>query len=159
MAIKLVTPKEPKTPKRKSKPYYILTIDYMIGDANGATSETAEISADNPFLERFCKILNKLKSPKGRWGIMLNYETIEANYKQKHITRDEANFMICMMNENHEDYDEGLKDYLKTEEEKNFAYEFTGICRADTEYSFLTYEGFELIYVDEYKKHHQTKIK
>jgi len=77
MSITLIKPKEKKLPKRKSKPYYILTIKYMIGDADGDTSEEAEISKDNPFLERFCKILRKLRNPEGHWGISLSDEGLE----------------------------------------------------------------------------------
>ena len=157
MSITLVKPKEKKLPKRKSKPYYILTISYMIGDADGDTSEEAEISVDNPFLERFCKILRKLKNPKGSWGISLDDEGIEANYLQKHITKDEYNFFRCMMYFDPEDED--LKGYLKTEKEEEFAAQFNDVISSNTEYSFLTYKGFTLIYVDEYKVKHKTRIK
>ena len=157
MSIVLIKPKEKKPPKRKSKPYYILTIYYMIGDADGDTSEEVEISADNPFLERFCKILKKLRNPEGHWGISLNDESLEANYLQKHITKDDYNFFRCMMSFDPEDED--LKGYLKTEKEEEFAAQFNDVITSEIEYSFLTYQGFTLVYVDEYKVKHKTRIK
>ena len=159
MSILLVKPKKETILKKKSKPYYELIIHYMIGDSNGYTTEEADISVDNPFLERFCKILKKLKNPKHRWGFGLDIESIESNYKEKHITEDDKNFMICMMTNDPSNYDEDLKDYLKSEKEEEFANDFVKICRSESEYSFLTYQGFELTYVDENRKRHATKIK
>lgn len=159
MAITLIKEEKQKIPKRKSKPYYILTINYMIGDADGETHETGDISADNPFLEKFCKILKKLKNPKGHWGISLECESIYANLKQRHITKDEHDFMICMMTTETQDYNVDSKKYLKTEKDEEFANDLNELCRSNTEYSFLTYEGFDLVYVDEYKKRHKTKLK
>lgn len=57
-----------KKQKKASTPYYSLTYKYMIGDANGETSETVEVSKDNPFLERYVKLLRSLKPLSDTWG-------------------------------------------------------------------------------------------
>jgi len=157
MSIQIISSKN-KPLKKKIKPHYYLIINYMIGDSNGDTIEESEISLDNPFLERFCKILKKLKNPKGCWGIKLDEEAIEANYKQKCITKDEKDFFLNILQVEGMEEEESDK-FFKSEEEAQFAVEISELIRTETEYSFLTYQGFELFYVDENKKRHKTRLR
>jgi hypothetical protein len=145
MAIKIV---KEKTHKRKKKPYYLLVYNYMIGDADGYTTEEVEVSIDNPYLERYCKLLNKLKPNKGYWGLSLDEENIEKCHNEKQINKEEYDFLMATMFENEEMYDgDGAKSEF-----------FEGV-RSDTEYSFLVFENVELFYFDENGKKHKTKIK
>ena len=67
-------------PKNKSKklsdPYYKLVYNYMIGDANGYTTEEETVSLDNPYVERYITLMNSLKTTKGKWGIILNSNSL-----------------------------------------------------------------------------------
>ncbi len=56
-----------KNTKSNTKPHYLLEYEYMIGDADGQTSEVVELSLDNPHIEKYCRLLNKLKPIKGHW--------------------------------------------------------------------------------------------
>lgn len=155
MAIEIV-PK--KTNKTKSTPFYTLTYDYMIGDANGDTSEEVQLSADNPYIERYCKLLNSLKSTKGTWGITLNRNDIYKHFQEKQITQDDYDFLMATMFEGEND------DYFKPENdiEKNtvekYACEFWEGVRAEAEYSFLVFQGVSLTYTDEYGEEHKTRF-
>ena len=42
-------------------PHYLLKFNYIIGDANGYTSRKVEVSLENPYIERFVKLLRSLK--------------------------------------------------------------------------------------------------
>lgn len=155
--IELVKEKKPKKP---SKPYYILKYNYMIGDADGNTSEEVELSADNPFVERYCKLLNSLGAAKGRWGVMLESGKLNDHLDVKQITEDDYNFLYrTMFPEDIEDDEVEIVNYFKTKEENKWGNEFFEGVRSEAEYSFLVFEGVELFYVDEYKKKHKTKIK
>jgi hypothetical protein len=57
--------------EEKCTPHYELVYNYMIGDADGDTTETCEVSLDNPFFERFIVLINSLPCPKDSWGISL----------------------------------------------------------------------------------------
>lgn len=156
--IKIVEPKEPKKPKKAKKPYYELEYDYMIGDANGNTSEETRISVDNPFVERYVTLLNKLKSTKGHWGVMLEQRRMYAHQEEKQITEDDYNFLIRTMFGTEGEENDGLEPYFTTDSDNKFADEFADGVRADTEYSFLVFEGIDLYYYDENGKKNNTKI-
>ena len=159
--IKLV---EKKVNKEKvSEPYYLLVYNYMIGDANGDTTEEVEISKDNPFLERYCILLNSLKPVKGRWGVMLESARIASSFSEGQITEDDYKFLMrTMFIEDLEDWEEEeeeellLKNYFKTEQDNNWADEFFEGVRAEADYSFLVFQGVSLTYVDEYGIKHGT---
>lgn len=146
--IQIKNPTKPS--KKKIKPYYLLTYNYMIGDADGYTSEEVELSADNPHIERHCKLLQKLKPIKGHWGISLNQEQINNALKCKQITKSDYDFLFRTMFPY--DLDEEDENYI----EDKFLDEFDSGIKSDTEYSFLTFQDLELIYVDENNTHHQT---
>jgi len=149
--IEIVKEKEKKN-KKKSDPYYILKYEYMIGDANGNTSEKVHVSADNPYLERYVRLLNALKPLGGHWGIVFDRNDMSKFVEEKQITEEECKFLERMMFENcavdSEDYDEN----------DEHAWEFVDGVQGDTEYSFLVFEGVKLTYVDEDGTKHKTKI-
>ena len=39
------------------KPHYRLTYYYTIGDSNGNTEKTVQLSLDNPYIERYVKLI------------------------------------------------------------------------------------------------------
>ena len=143
--------KEKKSTK-KSDPFYTLTYQYMIGDADGETSETTTLSLNNPFIERYVTLLNSLKPTKGTWGLMLQKEDIKKCFKEKQISEDDYNFLCRMM------FQDKQSDFLVPINYESYAYEFYEGVRADTEYSFLVFEGCDLRYIDEYGKKHKTRI-
>lgn len=148
-----------RTPRKKITPHYILTYDYMIGDANGNTSEKAKISADNPFIERYVTLLGKLKPIKGTWGIMLRPQDIYGNYKEKRISKIDYEFLMKAMFEYDEDEDEEtvFEEFLSiTEKEEDFLFELQEGVQAETEYSFLVFQGADLTYIDEHGEKHDT---
>lgn len=160
MAIKIIKEEE-KKPKKKQDPYYILKYEYMIGDANGYTNEKITVSADNPFIERYVKLLNKLEPTKGTWGIILSYgNRMWSHHQEGQITLDDYNFLnrLAFPESLDEEEDEESINYFKTEQENDWADEFYEGVRSDTEYSFLVFQGVELKYVDEYGKKHKTKF-
>jgi len=143
--------KETKT-KKKSSPYYILKYEYMIGDADGNTSEKVEVLADNPYLERYVKLLNSLKPLDGKWGIVLDSYEFHKFVEQGQITEDDYKFLNSLMWEGNDLY-EGI------DEDDEHAWAFCEGVQGETEYSFLVFEGIKLTYVDEDGKKHKTKIK
>lgn len=143
-----------KKTKKKQEPYYRLVFNYMIGDANGDTTEETETSIDNPYLERFVKLLNGLEPLKGHWGVMLEDYRLQRHVKEGHITQEDYEFLAPMMfydweeeNDIEADYDDGHK------------YGFMDCIRAEAEYSFLVFQGIDLFYYDENGVEHETKIK
>ncbi len=160
--------KKPKKAKGKKEPHYVIKYQYMIGDANGYTTEKVKVSADNPFVERYCKLLNSLKATKGHWGVMLEEDRLDDFLKEKQITKDDYKFLSETMFDNFDfcdDEDIEIEEdrfkhcYFKTKEEQKFASEFYEGVRSDTEYSFLVFEYVELFYVDEDGIKHETEFK
>jgi len=147
MAIKFVTKKEVKK-RKKVKPHYLLVYNYMIGDADGNTTEEVTVSLDNPYVEKYCKLLNKLNPTKGYWGVSLDQDRLKDHLKAKQITKNDFEFLSKLMFENYEEDDT----------DDDFAYEFYDGVRSETEYSFLTFEGVDLYYVNEYGQKLETKF-
>lgn len=147
-----------KNTKRISDPYYELVYDYMIGDSNGDTTEEVEVSLDNPYVERYVELLDKLKATPGHWGVMLEDGRIYDHYKDKQITKDDYCFLMRMMfppGYGREEETGEFAFHVPTEN-KDFANEFEGGVRADAEYSFLVFQGATLYYVDEYGNREET---
>ena len=136
-----------KGTKEILEPYYVLTFKYTIGDADGETEKTVVLSKDNPFIERFCKLLNNLSPIKGYWGVMLEDWRISEHFEEGQITEDDYNFLMRTMFIT--DYDS--YDSFKTESDTLFIDEFYGGVSSKTEYSFLVFEGVSLGYVDEHR--------
>ncbi len=157
--IKIVKEKQPKS---KSTPYYSLTYKYMIGDANGETSETVIVSKDNPFLERYVKLLRSLKPTHDSWGIVFEQHRLANFLDEKQITEEDYYFLQRMMFEEYDEDDEDseiAKRFIVSKDDEKYADQFSqGVC-GQTEYSFLVFEGIELMYIDEYKKKHKAIVK
>jgi hypothetical protein len=162
MAIR-IRKKEAKKSK-KTDPHYILKYNYMIGDANGDTSEKVKISKDNPFLERYYKLLNSLKPTQGTWGIILDRETIYKTYEENQITKDDYYFLMRIMFEEYEEEEDMESPNPKEpkfkvdKKDKEYANEFFEGVRSETEYSFLVFEGLSLKYVDENGEKHDADV-
>lgn len=158
--IKLVQKRKKR--KANKKPYYTLEYRYMIGDANGNTSETVKLSADNPFIERYVKLLNGLKPNKQSWGVQLNDEDLDGFYSESQITLDDLRFLRRLMFEEYDIYEENdeVEGYTYPIEKDNlkFAREFYSGVRDESEYSFLVFEEAVLKYSNEYGEKFDTKI-
>jgi len=138
--------KKPKVPRVKKN--HQLKISYMIGDSNGYTHRKAVISIKNPFLKHVTEALDKLQVCERSWGLQLNDEDYEDNYKNKNINKLEYD-LLCLVSGY--SFDEGAADYFFKEHnfensETNFNYlqEFEGLFIEDTSYSFLVYQGYSL---------------
>lgn len=151
---------EKKKKNKKAKaPYYKLKFHYMIGDGNGNTNEEVNISVNNPFLERFVTLLDKLEPCKGSWGVQLEDEDIYGNYKEGRITEDDYKFLGTLMFDGWEDEEaEEGEEYKLEAENDDHTYEFFEGVRAEAEYSFLVFEGVTLKYVNEYGEKFNTEI-
>lgn len=145
-----------KNKKATVKPHYELVYNYMIGDANGNTTEEVELSIDNPYIERYCTLLGKLKPTPGHWGVMLEAHDMYEHVEAKQITNDDYHFLERMMFEHDEDDEIDEKTFIVEEENEDFADEFYPGVSADTEYSFLVFQGVDLWYIDEYGEKHGT---
>ena len=125
-------------------PYYTLTYNYSIGDTWGRTTQDVYLSIDNPYIERYCTLLNSIQPLKGRWGIILNEETVELCFKEENqITEDDYNFLMrTMFSEEN--------NYFKSDRENDYADEFYEGVMEELDYSFLVFEGVKLTYTDEH---------
>lgn len=125
-------------------PYYTLTYNYSIGDTWGRTTQDVYLSIDNPYIERYCTLLNSIQPLKGRWGIILNEETVELCFKEENqITEDDYNFLMrTMFSEEN--------NYFKSDRENDYADEFYDGVMEELDYSFLVFEGVKLTYTDEH---------
>lgn len=142
---------ETKKKKKKNEPYYLLKFEYMIGDANGNTSETVKISKDNPYLERFYTLLTSLKPIKNRWGVILEWDRLLDTYEEGQLTEEEYSFLEGLM------FDDSDSEAFDFGNDK-FSCEFFEGVRGHTEYSYLTLEGLSLKYVDEYGIKHKCEV-
>ena len=149
----MITIVKEKPSKKERKPYYELKYNYMIGDADGNTSEKVSLSADNPFIERYVKLLNGFRPLKGHWGTVFHNNILDKLLEEKQITEDDYNFLDVTMNE------EPDATFEVPKEQEKFLYEFFDGVRGDTEYSFLVFQGCELSYFDEFGTKNKTKIK
>lgn len=126
-----------------------LKYKYQIGSSSDNIVEKIKVSNNNPFVERYCKLLNEVKPLKGSWGTMLEMKEVSGWLKEKQITKDDYNFLTrVMFPENLDDEDDEVVNYFKTEEDNKWADElclgvdgFDSGVRSDTEYSFLVFEG------------------
>lgn len=131
-----------KKKKVSTKPHYLLVYNYMIGDANGDTTEKVKLSVDNPYIEKFVKLLNSLKPTKETWGLILDFSSIERIYKEGQINKKDYNFLLRIMFKRKE-CESNISD------EDNYANEFFKGVRSETPYTFLVFKGCDLFYIDE----------
>ena len=125
-------------------PYYTLIYNYSIGNSCGYTTKEVYLSVDNPYIERYCTLLNSIQPLKGRWGIILNEEVIELCFKKENqITEDDYNFLMrTMFSEDN--------NYFKSDKENNYADEFYEGVIEELGYHFLVFEDVKLTYTDEH---------
>ena len=125
-------------------PYYTLTYNYSIGNTCGHTTQAVYLSVDNPYIERYCTLLNSIQPLKGKWGIILNEETIESCFKEENqITEDDYNFLMrTMFSEEN--------NYFKSDKENDYADEFYEGVIEELDYNFLVFEDVKLTYTDEH---------
>lgn len=146
--------------KPLTKPFYTLEMKYMIGDANGNTSNKMEIDVEHaPRIERFCRILDKLKTKKGTWGIILDDDYYPSMWSEKMVSRSEYLFFLWSLNDyNDIKQDESLElteaeleliDTFEFKDEDDY-FSFGEVISGVTEYSFLVYKGYKLTYTDEH---------
>lgn len=114
-----------------------LKIKYMIGDDHGKTSYKADVDPSNPILPIITSTLDKLVPLEGHWGIALNSETLEYNLKNGNISQVEHDVFMAARND-----DDELA--VKHGFESDDLADFCDIFYDDTEYSFLTYQGYKL---------------
>ena len=70
------------TKKNTIKPHFQLSINYIVGEFEGDTRISNKISIENPFLERFCNLLNKLEPLKEKKGIIFTQNKIISVYNK-----------------------------------------------------------------------------
>ena len=114
----------------------------MIGDSNGYTEEKVSVSINNPYLERYFKILDLIEATEGTWGLILDEETIVKTYIENQITADDCQFIVNIMKN----------------EDDDFCLELSYGIKSNTEYSFLIFQGLDLFYIDEYGITHKTEV-
>ena len=133
-------------------PYYTLIYNYTIGDTSENITREVYLSIDNPYIERYCTLLNSIQPPKGQCGIILNEKTIESCFKKENqITEDDYNFLMrTMFSEEN--------NYFKTDEENNYADEFYEGVMEELGDNFLVFEDVKLIYTDEHNVIFDTKF-
>jgi hypothetical protein len=148
--------KKTEQPKTKKKPYYLLVFDYMIGDADGDTTEKVKLSVDNPFIERFVTLINKLKPLKGHWGIVFDEYEFERFHTEKQLSKKDFDFLKTLMFDSDEEDEENENSFVVSEKELKYTKEFYEGIRGQTEYSFLAFQGCTLYYYDEYGVKHNT---
>ena len=138
--------KKPK--KKRVKKSYRMTVNYMIGDANGYTDMQETIKANNPFLPLVTSALDKMKVCEGSWGIQLNDEDYNGNFAAKNISKLEY-YLLSLVSGYECDEDDindffEVSDFENNEENIDFLNEFSGLFIDETAYSFLVYEGYKL---------------
>jgi hypothetical protein len=143
-----------KPTNKKVKPHYKLTINYMIGDADGKTREIVKLSEDNPYIERFCTLLMKLKPLPSTWGIVFGSDSLSKFVKDGQITEDDAKFLSATMFDDDDDDEFGKYDI----ENDKFLNEFYNCISGETEYSFLVFETLDLKYYDENNVEYLTRF-
>ena len=133
-----------------TEPYYTLTYEYMIGDADGDTTEELIISKDNPYIEKYCRILDKLGPTPGYWGLSLQTGRVAKCLKAGQIDEEEYQFLLRTM------FGDRSSTFVVEEGNENYADDFAEGVSSETEYSFLSFTGYTLLYVDEFGEEHGT---
>lgn len=127
------------------EPFYIIKFNYMIGDADGDTTFESQISLDNPYTEDVVKLMNSLPCPRGRIGLMLNFENI--NLIRENLTDEQYDLLVKLVCPYDVPYE--IDEDIEV---------FHECIRSETDYSFLTLDDVELVYIDEYGMEYPTKI-
>ena len=138
-----------KKNKKKVTPHYKLVFNYMIGDADGDTTEEVDnILLDDPNIEKLVTCLRKLKPLKGTWGVQLDFNDLAKHFEEKQINKEEYEFLRKLLFTDEDDF---------IDDEDEFSI-FTDAVRSETEYSFLVFQGVDLYYIDENGTKHETEL-
>jgi hypothetical protein len=109
----------------------------MIGDGDGDTTRTWEIDPDETdILEEIfhlIEILDKLRPPKGYWGLTFDKQHLDLCVEEKQITEEEKDFLLS-----EEFWDLIIKDCCDTRE-------------------WVSFEHYHLTYIDEDGIEHSCK--
>lgn len=133
---------------------YKLTVRYHLGDSFTQVNRVETISLDNPFLPILLSGLGKLETPEDRTGIVLNSYTYWWNLNRNKITQSEFDLLTIITECDF--YDDCVTykflkalgfecDGDKIQENIEFLMEFEGVLAEDTEYTYLVYQGFNLV--------------
>lgn len=125
----------------EADPTYILTVHYMIGDADGYTDTTYAFDELTEPLIKLIIILHKIEgyAPKGYWGFVFD-NSLEPAVEDGIITEEEYNFI----NEDSDYWDDFLSEIIRS-----------SYC---DDREFLVYEGFDITYRDSHNCIHPVKI-
>lgn len=125
----------------EADPTYILTIHYMIGDADGYTDRTYAFDELTEPLIKLITILHKIEgyAPKGYWGFVFD-NSLEPAVEDGIITEEEYNFI----NEDSDYWDDFLSEIIRS-----------SYC---DDREFLVYEDFDITYRDSHNCIHPVKI-
>lgn len=126
------------------KPYFKVTIDYMIGDADGDTQEILTYDSEEDLEKDLPLILalNKLEPLKGHWGIVLD------NYPEKYPGE--------YIGVSEEEY-ELIKRALRGEEDGLVA-DWGYVLYSERDMYFVCFEGINVTYIDENNAEHEVKL-
>jgi hypothetical protein len=125
--ITILSAKKTTSPKNR----YKITHDWMLGDSDGNTTSTQLINKHNPHLDRFLSCCNKLtKSLPGTWANILDTSTIE-----KCLDDDDFEFFGQFIDEFNSDDEDIQELYFEVITEQG--------------HTFVSYQGFEVVYYDE----------
>jgi hypothetical protein len=130
-------------------PHYELVLYYMIGDSDGDIEKKVDISIENPYIEKFIKLLDSLHETKNNWGIILNSEYLNEALEEKQITRDDYNFLNAIM------FDEM---YSNSKQDLIYFNEFYGCITSGTEREFYVYQDCNLFYINDHGEQFETEI-
>jgi len=133
-------------------PSYELTYNYMIGDAHGYTTFEVSCDVNNPYIERYVTLLNKLKPPKRYYGVVLESDKIQKMFDEGHFSEDDYEFLKRML------FCDNESKFVVEKENEEYSYDFGEGVRSETDYSWLTFTGIDLEYKDEYGVIFQTRI-
>lgn len=135
--------------KKVYEPHYIIIHNYMIGDADGNTSTEIEISDQfEEQIEEYLKLLGKLRCSEGKIGFNLKekYFRLMPDLEEK----DAERLLFYLGDESYEYkyYDINSDDFGLFEE----------LSHNGGEYYFVTFNDYELFYVDETGEKRKAKI-
>jgi hypothetical protein len=149
----------------KQVPFYFLEIEYLLADTNRHVYSSSPILLENPYLERFVKLLNSLCTTKDNWGIIFERKNLPKHLNEHQITEDDYQFLARMMYDEYEeqgdfedeDGNERVPFFVEPENEV-YANQFFELIRGEAHYDFLVFENAKLTYFDEYDNEFETEI-
>lgn len=133
-------------------PYYILRYEYMIGDSNGYVNKELRISFNNPYLEKYCRLLKRLKRPKNYNKLCLRKDVINKCLLENQINEEEYDFLMRIM------FGDKNSKFLVPIEHLTFSNEFYKEVISYINDSYLFFLTINLVYVNENGVHLNTEF-